>query len=143
MTDVQASIGIEQLKRIDHVLDEKVVLSRFYTKVFSKTKHVTPPYVPDYVDRPSWYMYAIVVSEKIRDALVDYLNSVNIETRLSFPPVHLQPYHSKELRCRPEDYPSALRSFKTFLDIPIWAGMTRKNQALVTKNINLFVTDGE
>lgn len=143
MTDVQASIGIEQLKRIDHILDEKVILARYYTTEFSETKNVTPPYVPDYVDRPSWYMYAIVVSEKIRDALVGYLNSVNIETRLSFPPVHLQPYHSKKLCCRSQDYPSALRSFKTFLDIPIWAGMTRTNQELVTKNINLFVKDSE
>ena len=139
MTDIQAALGIEQLKRIEHILNEKVALARHYTEIFSETESIKPPHVPDFVDRPSWYLYSIILDDKIRDKLIDHLNSLNIETRLSFPPIHIQPYHSKELRCESGDYPNALRSFQTFLDIPIWPGMRRSTQDIVTREIKSFV----
>ena len=90
MTDILAAIGIEQLKKIDYILDEKVKLAEFYKK-FKNNKFVEPPFVPDYVNRPSWYI-RIKVNESHRDKLMKYLEKNSIECRLSFPPVHIQPY---------------------------------------------------
>ena len=64
-----------------------------YTDAFNSEDNIDAPYVPDYVNRPSWYMYSITVDENVRDALIDSLNKKSIDSRLSFPPVHIQPYY--------------------------------------------------
>ena len=51
MTDILAAVGIEQLKKIDSILDEKVKIADFYKKKFKETETVETPFVPDYVDR--------------------------------------------------------------------------------------------
>jgi len=139
MTDVLAAIGIEQLKRIDFILDEKVKLSEFYTNKFSNIDGVEAPHVPSYVDRPSWYMYSIKLNEEVRDSLIKHLANKNIDTRLSFPPVHLQQYYSKKYRYKPDDFPVAWNSYKTFLDIPIWVGMDDSIQEYIVTTISSFI----
>ena len=40
-------------------------------------------------------MYSIKVKKEIRGKLIKFLNKHKIDTRLSFPPVHIQPYYVK------------------------------------------------
>ena len=140
MTDILAAIGIEQLKKIDYIQDEKVKLAEFYKKSFEKSKYVEPPFVPDYVDRPSWYMYGIKVNELYRDKLLKYLENNFIECRLSFPPVHIQPYFKNKYNYLNDDYPIAYKSFKSFLDIPIWAGIGDEKLIYIINEINGFLS---
>lgn len=139
MSDVLAAIGVEQLKKIDTLLDEKVVIAQRYTEAFEKTKTVRPPFVPDYVDRPSWYMYSITVDPALRDPLLKHLATKDIDTRLSFPPVHIQPYYVDRFGYAPEDVPTAMASFNSFVDIPIWADMGVDNQERVISEIYTFL----
>ena len=50
------------------------------------------PELPEYVTQHGWYNYTIRVDPKIRDKLIKHLSKNGIETRVSFPPVHIQPY---------------------------------------------------
>ena len=139
MTDVLAAIGIEQLKRIDKILNEKVSIAKIYSDAFNKLDGIEPPFIPSYADRPSWYMYSIKVSEQIRDSLIDHLTLNKIDSRLSFPPIHIQPYYVKKYNYKSNDFPKAWKSFSTFLDIPIWAGMGNENQKFVIDQISSFI----
>lgn len=139
MTDVLAAIGIEQLKRIDTLLEEKVVIAARYTEEFEQYPNVRPPFVPTYVDRPSWYMYSITVDADRRDPLIAHLTAQEIDTRLSFPPVHIQSYYVKQFGYHPDDFPLARTAFETFLDIPIWADMGDENQKHVIDQIKTFL----
>lgn len=139
MPDVLAAIGVEQLKRIDTLLDEKVAIAERYTKAFSDVQGIRPPHVPDYVDRPSWYMYSITVDAARRDSLLDYLAAKEIDTRLSFPPIHIQPYYAGRFGYVPEDMPVAMQTFNSFVDIPIWADMGADNQDRIIEEILSFL----
>ena len=140
MTDILAAVGIEQLKKIDFILDEKVKIANFYKNNFETSEFVETPFVPDYVDRPSWYMYGIKVNELKRDELLKYLEKKNIECRLSFPPVHIQPYFKNKYNFSTNDYPVAYKSFRSFLDIPIWAGIEEEKLNYIVKEINIFLS---
>lgn len=140
MTDILAAVGIEQLKKIDFILDEKVKIADLYKKKFEEIESVETPFVPDYVDRPSWYMYGIKVNELKRDELLKYLEKKNIECRLSFPPVHIQPYFKNKYNFSTNDYPIAYKSFISFLDIPIWAGIEEEKLNYIVKEINTFLS---
>lgn len=139
MTDILASLGIEQLKKIDKILDDKVILAKKYNEFFKSHDFINAPNVPYYVTRPSWYMYSINVKEDIRDSLIKYLEENKIETRLSFPPIHIQPFYIKSYSYSENDYINAINSYKSFLDIPIWSGMDDKIQEYVVKKIINFV----
>ena len=135
MTDISAAIGIEQLKKIDSLLNEKVNIAEKYSMAFSTISTIESPFVPEYVTRPSWYMYAITIDPKMQKFLLDYLEEKRIETRLSFPPVHIQPYYQNKFCFDLNSFPHALKSFKSFIDIPIWADMGIENQKFVIDKI--------
>lgn len=124
LTDIAAAIGIEQLGRLEAVLDAKERIARIYTEHFSEMGRVEPPYLPPYVGRHSWYMYSIRFDQSVcRDDLRQRLDVDGIDTRLSFPPIPLQPYYRERFGYREGDFPRAERIFRSFLDIPCWAGM--------------------
>lgn len=135
LTDLQAAFGIEQLKRLDWLIGEKEKLAKRYTDAFLNSGCVEPPFLPEYVSRHSWYMYSVKVQAGIRDTLVRELRAKNIDTRLSFPPVHIQPYYQKRFSYKPEDFPIALKASGEFLDIPIWVGLSLQQQGYIIDTI--------
>lgn len=138
MTDILAAFGVEQLKKIDEVLNDKVFLAHRYDKSFSDFEEVDTPTVPKYVDRPSWYLYSITVNSRLRDEIIKYLEQANIETRVSFPPIHRQPYFINQFNFKSRDFPLAEKAFKSFIDIPIWAGMNSETQYYIIDTIKNF-----
>lgn len=140
LTDIQAAFGIEQLRRIDWLLSEKQKLADRYSEAFSKMEGIEPPFVPDYVSRHSWYMYSIKVDANKRDGLIEYLHAKNIDTRLSFPPIHIQPYYRKRFGYKTEDFPVSYETFSRFLDIPIWIGLGKDKQDYIIDAIESFLS---
>ncbi len=135
MTDITAAIGIEQMKRVAGTIAEKDRLARRYNKAFAAVAGVAAPHIPNYVDQHSWYMYSITVAANARDGLLNTLAAKGIETRLSFPPVHTQPYHRRVFGWAAENFPVSMNSYATFLDIPIWSGLSDEAQDRVVHAI--------
>ena len=126
-TDYSAAIGIEQLKKINKVIKEKDKIAKIYSDHFVKQKNIEVPYLPNYVTRPSWYMYCLIFStNKLRNKVMNALNENNIETRLSFPPIHNQPYYRLRFKNLGK-FKQSEDIFDRFLDIPCWMGMGIKN----------------
>ena len=92
MTDVSASIGLIQLSKLKLSLKKKEKIAKNYNFFFKKNLNIQTPFIPNYVTQHSWYNYSIKVQAKYRNDLIEYLSKQGIETRLSFPPVHIQPY---------------------------------------------------
>jgi len=83
MTDLAASLGIEQLKKLDGFNNERVKIAKQYNNLFSKfSKYLILPEIPENTFH-SFYGYPIVVnSDKFtRKELVNHLEKDNIETR--------------------------------------------------------------
>jgi len=127
MTELQAAVGVEQMKRINHRILEKNRIASCYQDAFSKIHGIEVPYVPEYVTQHSWYMYSVRVAAKIRDAVVEQLKEQGIETRLSFPPVHMQPYIQQLLGYQDDQLPLTNQAWNSKIDIPAWPGITEKD----------------
>jgi CDP-4-dehydro-6-deoxyglucose reductase, E1 len=83
MTDIAASLGIEQLKKLDNFNIKRVEIAELYNNAFSKyEKYITLPKTPKNYFH-SFYGYPIVIkSDKFsRKELVNHLENNNIETR--------------------------------------------------------------
>jgi len=123
MTELQAAIGIQQLQRIEYRIKEKNRIAEFYNNAFCKMDGISIPYAPDYITQHSWYMYSVRVDPLIRDAVVKYLENEGIETRLSFPPVHTQPFIQKTLGYTTDLLPHTNQAWDSKIDIPAWPGI--------------------
>ncbi len=135
MTDVLAAIGRAQLKKLEFALKEKADIVERYNHAFADCKGVEVPFVPDYVTRHAWYMYAISVKKEKRDSIVQKLSAAGIETRLSFPPIHTQPLYQKLFGFKNETLPITYDAWCKLIDIPIWVGLSKEDQDSIVSTI--------
>jgi len=136
MTDVTASIGVEQMRKLDKIISEKEKIAKRYNKTFENDGYISAPFVPPYADQHSWYMYAVSVKEGVdRDKVCDELKKCGIETRLSFPPIHIQPYYQKKFGYKNSSYPVSLRAWQQLIDIPMWLGLGEAEQDYVIEKL--------
>lgn len=135
MTNIQAAIGLVQLKKLNWVLKEKERIAQKYATVFENTKDIKSPFVPEYITRHAWYMYAISVENKNRDTIVQQLDQRSIETRLSFPPIHTQPLYRRLYGYNDESFPVTYNAWKKLINIPIWANLSRDKQSYVVETL--------
>ena len=56
MTDIQAAVGIEQLKKLDDIIDERRSIAARYSELLSDIPHLKAPVVNDAI-RPNWQSY--------------------------------------------------------------------------------------
>ncbi len=125
LTDLSAAFGVEQIGRAEWVMEEKGRVAKFYSDTFAGHPLIEVPHVPEYVDRPSWYMYCLTLDERVnRDNVLKLMHGQEVDYRLSFPPIHLQPIYRKLFNYREGDFPISEKIFNRFIDIPCWVGMT-------------------
>jgi len=58
MTDIQAAVGIEQLKKLDDIIDERRRLAAYYAELLRDIPYLEAPMVNDAI-RPNWQSYPI------------------------------------------------------------------------------------
>lgn len=93
MTDIQAAIGIEQMKKLDQILTRRNELASRYTAAFTGHPWLDPPLVPDYA-YASFQSYAVTLREGApisRDQLVNSLVDAGIGAQVGIALIHEQP----------------------------------------------------
>lgn len=141
MTEMQAALGICQLKRLEATVDAKNTIAAYYNRELDKIPGISLPEVPSYVTRHSWYMYTISVDESLRDEVVKKLHERNIETRLSFPPVHIQPYYQRRFNYSDQSLPVTSASWSRLINIPIWSGMGKERQDFIIDSLETIMKE--
>ncbi len=86
ITDLQAVIGIEQVKKIPYRVKRKKEIIRRYQDNLKLCKEIKF-FNADYNLTTPWFIDCLVEN---RDGLVAYLKDKKIETRLMYPPINLQ-----------------------------------------------------
>ena len=96
LTDIQASIGIEQMKRLQWILARRRELADRYTEALAAHPWLQPPYVPDYAG-PNFQSYAVRLTDDAplsRDALMQRLLDQGIATRRGIMLSHREPAYA-------------------------------------------------
>lgn len=137
MTEMQAALGIVQLKRLDWIIEEKNKLVHKYNERFTNNPHIHIPHVPGYVTQHAWYMYAISINgnHEKRGNIVKNLSEQGIGTRLSFPPIHGQPFYIERFGTHRHSLPVTQDAWSKLIDIPMWVGLKAEQQEKVMKTL--------
>lgn len=137
ITDFQSALGISQLKKINRVVKERRGMVKTYNDHFSQLEEIRLPY-----ERPdayaSYHLYVIRAQANKRNRLSDYLRNNAILTQINYVPVHLLSYYRKRFGFKQGDFPVAERYFSECLSLPLYFGLSKKEQKYVIKKVCRF-----
>lgn len=134
LADINAALGISQLKRADENLQKRKAIAKKYDEAFADTniKLIKPAEGFSH----AYHLYVIQVED--RKGLYDYLKQHNIFAQVHYIPVHQQPYYA-ELGYEKECYPNANAYYEKCLSIPMYPTLTEEEQDFVIETIKSFV----
>lgn len=132
ITELQAAIGLVQLKRLPWVVERKIELAHNYDIALANVDGVKTPYVAPYA-KHTYMLYALEV--KNRDRVQQRLEEKGIETRICFPPIHLQPLYRELFGYNGGEFPITEETARKNLCIPIYPQMSNKEQNYVIDHL--------
>jgi perosamine synthetase len=95
MTDVQAAIGLEQMRKLDGFLARRKHIARRYDEAFGPLQGVQVPAHPPYASH-AYQSYGIRLLPECRadrDQVLRDLAALGISCRRGIPPIHLEPLY--------------------------------------------------
>ena len=130
MTDIQAAIGVEQLKRLDDLLTRRRAVAGRYNTAFCKVAQIQTPAEPAYAQH-AYQSYAIRLrpgGRITRDGMMRELIDAGVTCRRGIPPIHLEPLYLSRGRVS-LPITEAVASESIFL--PMYASLPEADQAQV------------
>jgi perosamine synthetase len=133
MDEMSAALGYSQMKKIDRIIEMRNEVAERYSNLLKEFDGARPPVVEDYVSRMSWFVYVILLDEKIsRDKVMDYMNNHGIQVRNYFQPVHLQPFY-RSMEHREGELPITENISKRTLALPFYTSLSEEDQEHVVE----------
>jgi dTDP-4-amino-4,6-dideoxygalactose transaminase len=132
MTDLQAALGLPQLRRLPSFQARRRQIWDRYDASFRELGALRVPTVRNYVQH-ALHLYVVRVNPTRttigRDAFIEQLRQRNIGTSVHFIPIHLHKYYREKYGFRPGDYPVAAGNFEQLISLPLYASMTDEDVA--------------
>jgi len=136
MTELQAALGVSQMKR----LDEFVALRHQRQKRYDELLKNLPVVVP-YQDMDSYsalHLYPIQIkTDKVKNTrkeIFEALRKNDIGVNVHYIPVHTQPYY-ENIGFKKGCYPNAEAYYDSAISIPLFSQMSVIQQDMVVKNL--------
>jgi dTDP-4-amino-4,6-dideoxygalactose transaminase len=145
LTDLQAALGIAQLRRHEELLERRTAIARMYTDEFQEMEELDTPIALPGAEH-AWHLYTLRLNlDRLtisRARFIEELQARYISASVHFIPVHEHTYYREKYGWRPNDFPVAHKEFSRMLSLPIYPLMTDEDvgdvvaavRAIVTKN---------
>lgn len=127
MTDMQAAIGIHQLKRVSPYWEKRKLIWERYNDEFS-TLLIGLPALIDDVSIHAFHLYTIQVNEEkaglSRDEFLNNMTQSKIGVGVHYMSIPEHPYYQQTFGWKPEDYPNAMKTGRETVSLPISAALS-------------------
>jgi len=135
MTDIQAALGLSQMRRINDFLAARRRLAARYADVLGDLVDtgLTLPW-QDPQGESAYHLYPVQVPADRRRDVFDGLRAAGIGVQVHYIPVHLQPYY-RQLGFGPGDFPAAETYYGGAISLPMFASLTDEQQDSVAAHL--------
>ena len=134
MNDIQAALGLNQMKRLDENVKRRHKIAEYYDAELKDLSLITPwqaPYVYS-----SYHLYPILIKVnsdfKAQRQVYDELIKNDIAVNLHYIPVHRQPYY-ENLGFKKDDFPIAEKLHQEILSIPMFPVLQDEHKEYVVE----------
>ena len=102
LTDIACAIGIEQLRRLDDLLEARRRVAGWYRDALAAVEVEVP------ADRRSWFVYVVRVPHGVdRDATIRALRERGVDAKPYMPAIHLFSFYREHFGHREGEFPVA------------------------------------
>ena len=139
ITDIQAALGLSQLDRLDEIVEERNSQLDFYKELFEDL-NLYLLNIPNDV-RSSVHLAVIKLRKNSPEYYFKHLEgmrSKNIGVQLHYKCIYKQPYF-KKFNFKGTLFPGAENYESTSMSIPLFPGLSRKEQIRVKETLRLFL----
>jgi dTDP-4-amino-4,6-dideoxygalactose transaminase len=138
MTDIQAALGLWQLRKLAAFQQRRHEVVRQYAEAFRGVAALELP-----VERPNvehaWHLYVLRLRPGVlrieRDRFIEELAARNIGTSVHFIPVHLHPYYRDRYGYRGTSFPVAYDNFQRMISLPLNPRLSDQDVADVSEAV--------
>lgn len=149
MTDVQASLGVTQMKRARSICKRRNDIADEYSK---SLEYIAWLYVPKYDENylHGYQSYVcmfspgklskinVEVANTARNKFMDYLFANGISTRPGTHAVHALEYYAKKYGLKPADFPNAYAADQCSISLPVFPGLTAEEIQYIIEKIQEY-----
>jgi len=135
ITEIQAALGLSQLKRADIGLQRRKSIALKYDQAFKNIPQIISPQlelIRNDTFSHAYHLYIIQVENRLK--IYNELRRKKIFSQIHYIPTHLMPYYQK-LGWKEGDMPMAEDYYKKCLSIPIYPTLTDEEQEYVIDSI--------
>lgn len=138
MFDLQAAMGLEQLKRLPEFQKRRFeIAERYKTELAGLPGLILPNPDPDDMT-PSWHLFVVQIDEQeagfSRDAFIEQMNEKRIGTSVHFIPVpEMSVYRSRGFDI--SDYPVTMQFGSRIVSLPLYSKLDDEQVSYITQSI--------
>lgn len=131
LTDLQAALGLSQLKRAEQGVNKRRDIAKKYNDAFSNKDFIKGQ--SGIIEGHAYHLYIIEVNDN-RLGLYNYLKKNNIYAQIHYIPCHLMPYY-QDLGYSKGDFPVAENYYTGCLSLPMYPTLTVEEQDYVINTV--------
>ncbi len=145
MLDLQAALGIEQMKKLDRFNRTRTELAMRYHAAFADVPEVRVPESPKYAHVHAWHLYVVQVEIDgltiDRDAFMAKMGELGVGVGLHFTATHLHKYYREKYGMKAGDLPVTEAACERIVSLPIYPRLTHAEQDRVVAAVKKVVRD--
>lgn len=143
MMDLQAAIGIHQLRRVERNWNRRQQIWHHYMHAFADLP-VDLPATPALNTRHGFHLFTIMIDEArcgiSRDAFLDAMNARRIGTGVHYLSVSEHPHYQHRFGWKPEQWPVAMRMGRQTISLPLSPKLTDADVQRIIDNTREIIS---
>ncbi len=142
MMDIQAALGLHQLRRVARNWERRQAIWTRYDRELADLPLVLPsPPAPD--TRHGYHLYTVLVdparTRVSRDAFIAAMTRENIGVGVHYQSIPVHPYYQERYGWRPEAYPHSFRVGRETVSLPLSAKLTDRDVSDVIRAVRTIL----
>ena len=122
MTDISASLGLQQLKKLPQFQERRREVVWQYQVAFGQLPEVQVPVEREGCES-AWHIYPLRLNLDMltigRNQFIEEMKARNIGTSVHFIPIHLHPHYRDKYGYKPEEFPVAFENYQRLVSLPL------------------------
>lgn len=137
MTEIQAALGVSQMKRVDQFVSDRHRLARRYNEELTGLPVVLPYQAPFAYSGLHLFVIRLRTNQikLTHKEVFDTLRRKGIGVNIHYIPVHIQPFY-QAIGFRYGDFPEAENYYREAISLPMFHGMSGDQQDIVIRSLN-------
>lgn len=140
MTDIQAALGLSQLRRLQSFIDKRTSLAARYATLLESLPVRLPVQIP--TAKSSWHLQVVQIegNAQQRRLVFDRMRALGVGVNVHYMPVYLQPFWQARGFARGH-CPNAEAYYQRALTLPLHPGLSNQQQDAVVQALALALDE--